>query len=748
VGRVERGRVLAGWFLALASGWLAIGAPAVFGQDANAVCDSPERPDWATMPDVSSTAPGQNFLCNYAIDRETGVSGTAITIEYYCSAQEGSERFQGVRGDGRETETTPDGAPAGLMIIEEGPKAANPDNPQSEGVFSIFFPDPFSLMEKEWVLLNPQVFATIVVNTNERDVLEEVDRFGVDDAEPVARMLANRHRGTMPCTIPEVPGGSELTSGSGVPGLPVIVLVGTGVVLIGGYEVWRRRRKPGEAPAGPTSRTRGPSTVPPQCRGLETLHESAIARQAVLEEAVTDLTQVLEKAEKIHRTNILKANVAVGWEIMSTIGGIGTDVALALRPAVLRHAPPGLETDSWKPKGPISQKLTHALQQAGDAADAAVSRLKALSDELTQSARTIVARVADSPAVKQAQEAADAAFEALKQMEKRFELSEAARKQLGELETAMSSMDDVGKLTRQMEGLEDQILDKRAQLRNTLDLIKDKQGTLPADLKAARDKLRNITPTLDGAGMDKTIDPVLQRQIDDAGDAVDYMAKQLAKIDGSAEIAEATKRAKALEAELATLTQDLHNLKEPLAVASAEAVRQDRWHTELLQEVLKHGDVLKPEVDIARARLERARAALAESSRERFEALNDELWQLRAQVDAADAKAAAAKAQLDDLRASIDVGPSLITLPFTIVSEIVFGVGQSPAEIMDFLIQGRQNILITKSRLSAVRRALRNQQTETRKLADQLRACVAANTGHAVPAPVADPVAAAVERPA
>ena len=127
-------------------------------------------------------------------------------------------------------------------------------------------PIPFGLQEKEWRLLSPQVFATMVVLTNERGKVPETERFGVEQAEVVARDLANHSRSAAGCDIPEIGAGTTTTGGGG--GLPVNVLVGAGgiaIIVIGGYTVWRRR--PGRlgrvAP-------RVAQNVPEQCRGSAT----------------------------------------------------------------------------------------------------------------------------------------------------------------------------------------------------------------------------------------------------------------------------------------------------------------------------------------------------------------------------------------------------------------------------------------------------------------------------------------------
>jgi hypothetical protein len=216
--------------------------------DAESLCAAGED-GWNVITEASSTdASPTGFLCNYRVDRPAGESGTAITIEYFCSAAEGRGRYDSVAGE-RDTETFRDDA-TGVLVTEEGPKAQNPDNPQSDGVFSQFFSEPFTLQEKEWRLLNEQVFATIVVLTNERGVVSEEERFGVTQAEAVARTLADRSRSAAGCAIPATASGrrtpppSTEKDGGGSPLAVILIVAGAlALVVVGGYFARDRLRR-------------------------------------------------------------------------------------------------------------------------------------------------------------------------------------------------------------------------------------------------------------------------------------------------------------------------------------------------------------------------------------------------------------------------------------------------------------------------------------------------------------------------
>jgi hypothetical protein len=128
-----------------------------------------------------------------------------------------------VAGSTRRTETKRvDGE---LLIIEEGPAAKNPDNPQSSGINATLYDGQYNLFEKEWRLLNPQVFATIVVITN-RGTVPEDKRFGVDDVEPMARTLANANTAGAGCPIASVGGAAGGDDG----GNTLVIVGGVGLV--------------------------------------------------------------------------------------------------------------------------------------------------------------------------------------------------------------------------------------------------------------------------------------------------------------------------------------------------------------------------------------------------------------------------------------------------------------------------------------------------------------------------------------
>ena len=204
-----------------------VAAPGVALAQAAINCTAGAPAEWEFFAKASSNSVGTQILCNYSVTgtvsgkRGELIGGTAITIEYFCSPTDASKRFDGVTNSIRKTETN---RVAGqLLVIEEGPSAKNPDNPQRNGITSTLYDGVYNLFEKEWRLLNPQVFATIVVITDRGRVPED-KRLSVKQVEPVARSLAEANSSGAGCTIPG-------TGGDGGGDNTAIVVVG-GIALV------------------------------------------------------------------------------------------------------------------------------------------------------------------------------------------------------------------------------------------------------------------------------------------------------------------------------------------------------------------------------------------------------------------------------------------------------------------------------------------------------------------------------------
>ncbi len=337
------------------AGLLGAASPAAARQDTagDLTCDEGRPEGWEVIPGVNTDA-GDTLICNYRVTRDlngqTFVSGVAITIEYFCTAQEGHDAFDGKTGK-RDTETE---RSTTKVVTEEGPQAANPDNPQPLPIDSMFFPDlSFGLQEKAWEALNSQVIATLYVLTNERGVAGESQRFGVTAIEPFARTLADKNSpSSADCSIPPVGNGGG--AGGGRPPTVAIMLGLGGAVVIGTW-VWRRR-PPGSA--GTPVDSRPFPEAPPVCHGAAEALHLAEERLELLRDAHRDVSETLDSPRKIHTVNMAKARVVIGWEIISTISGPAFDLALALRLASGRPGGTGDRRDGHVETAELDQPPT------------------------------------------------------------------------------------------------------------------------------------------------------------------------------------------------------------------------------------------------------------------------------------------------------------------------------------------------------------------------------------------------------
>jgi hypothetical protein len=712
------------------------------------------EPNWSIIADASNdSASASGFLCNYRVDRSNvtlsdgskvnlGKSGVAITIEYYCSADEGRQRYQSVAG-ARPTETYRDDT-AGVLITEEGPQAKNPDNVQNQGIFSGFFVDsngdpiPFGLQEKEWRLLNPQVFATMVVLTNERGKVDETERFGVEQAEVVARDLANRSRSAAGCDIPEI--GAGTTTGGGGGGLPVNVLIGVGgiaIVVIGGYTVWKRRPgQPGRV--GP----KVAPNVPPQCQGIATVYDDQVQILTTLHEAEKDLRQQLERAEKIHKNNLIKARMVVNLEIISAIGGSATDLALALRPAALRRAGPGAigQKDTWKPPGSMSAKWADRIRAAETAAREAWTKFQALRQDAALLLEPIEERIRQIPAVKNAKQMWEFHMNRLGEMMADLPKANALRTELSQLEAATEAA------SLEMKAAQTAFSKAQADVSAAETAFNMARNELPPgyhiaqkDLKDAEDKMAKLV----GAGVEDTARlgraqetlEAAQARVAAAGrESGDTLGKMS---DLERALADAKSRAEGAKTQLDAVGKTYD---------SAVGKRQKVSNTLLSQ----YNDLTLADID--------AQGKVASQAQREYDAaqagarnqVSQELLKKREEAHAAEVTAASAQGQLDDLRGQAEqdtlrsgmgtptdkggivsaIGKAIwwasapIRYPLTIAGEIVFGVGQSPQEIMEILLQGRTNIQLLRSHLGAVTRATFDQQRKLAPLRHQLEQCI------------------------
>jgi phage shock protein A len=736
---------------------LAFAVPA--GAQAALDCEAGTPEEWTVILSASSETTGTQFVCNYTVRNPEGgegnpvIGGTAITIEYYCSASDAKERFDGVTQTKRPTKTQSiDGE---MLTIEEGPKAANPDNPQKNGIFNTLLPGTYNLMEKEWRLLSSQVFATIVVNTN-RGIVEEKKRFGVTKVEPYARTLANQNSSGAGCKIPPV--GGAATAGARRSRPPVVILAGVGAVLIGGILVWRRRGGGANTTSATVPAPSGP------CDAMRQSLDTATEELGVLREAAHDLNSQLERADAIHRQNMVKASMVFGIEIASVVSGFATDAALAAR-SFHGLKPSGAsvlgEMDNWKPPSELGQALQAALARAHEAVAAAAARFRMLTEEASALVASVGRYVDDLPAVRLARGVVADAETAVSQMTKDLHLSNALRNEMDELESSMkTNAQQTWTLSHEKVRMEKLIPQKTDALTNARDIIKNAQGRLPVELAEVEAELKRLRAIEAESLTENTASLAnLARQIEETEEQAQYLGAHLREANVRPDVIKATEDMARLQKEIAQLPNQIENL------ASLEQKSYESYQRLLGQKqdcnirLRDIGDIHPGDVEKAMARKTDAEQRLGDamsSARERFA---HDLAQKEAAAKAAGAELMAADDYLNDLLTknvlnaskvpgannatvgsklakaggqALDAFTGVITWPLIVTGEIIFGVGQSPKEIWEILNAGRANIHMLRSRIGAIELETERQQN---KIVTRRRALEACEARHSAPQP-------------
>jgi hypothetical protein len=696
-------------------------------------CAKDEPEGWTVITTASSPEAGQQFVCNYQVRTKGNLSGTAITIEYFCDTAEGADRFKSITASPRKTETQR--VNGELLVIEEGPKAKNPDNPQSQGVFSTFFDVDFTLMEKEWRMLSPQVLTTIVVLTNDRGILTEAERHGVVRSEPVARSLANANRSVMPCNIPAVGGATSTRKGKG----PVVVIaLGGTAVLIGGYTVWKRRKLPFAPPAPPVLVAGG---VPPKCSGLAELFDQENAKLATLQEAAADLRRQVDRAERIHQNNIIKAKLVVGIEIASAFAGPALDLAVAMRrnymQSIFRSSDGGAlgQLDNWKPPGSISAKMAALLEQADAAVQAALSKFKRLRQQADEMGAALERVVNELPVVKEARENFHAARRRLGEIEEEFRQCEILRKQWDDL-TAASEANN--KQAIHWHGLVQQHANRLQDIEGRIAQAKGKLGVremLQRDIAKIKMDMEGIEDTM---------------RLGDLADDLQAKTAQLVRHEAEPDVKQALAELPGLEASLGPAKRDFESISK---LAQPELDKLSARSTELSNQRRETSIKLYQNENRTLADVEEQRQILGRAG-ENAESVRFDAWKRRSgDVEAAESAANTAATEhqqalsrRDDLRLQASQTPlelpsepsvasqvlsgigNLLKFPFTVLGELVFGVGQSPDEIMEILRVGRTNVMVLHSHIDAVDLAGAEQNERTDLLRRKLDRCVKANS--------------------
>jgi hypothetical protein len=350
-------------------------------------CDRDVPDGWAVIEDASSYG-GNVLVCNFRVNNESGV---AVTVEYYCTAAEGIDAFNGKIGQ-RDTEIL---RTADRLVIEEGPGSKDPSVGHPDGVSSQFFPGVgFEFFRKAWAKFSDQIVATIVVLTSVPDFDTE------SQVNSVALALANAHiPPSIPgCEIPALPGITKPADGSGGggAGVPIGIATAAGVVMVGGVVVWRRT-KARKRPA------RDSSSVPPKCVAHEKAYTTARDTLLTLQEAQEEMAAHLTKAQRIQQHNMLRVAGIMGFEGGRTVGS-AINLARQFRPRAWVPWQSVNATDFAKlnvgPEG--LSAIERAQQFVSSATDAMAAAAKAVSEA---AAKLRPSMLADNPLVRAAEDA-------------------------------------------------------------------------------------------------------------------------------------------------------------------------------------------------------------------------------------------------------------------------------------------------------------------------------------------------------
>lgn len=716
--------------------------PLLFGdaapaQNAPANCASGAPEGWDVIQEASGKSDRQ-VLCNYRIVRklptEQGpsqefVSGTAITVEYYCNPGEAQQAFAGKTGK-RDTETFRDST---KVVIEEGPRAANPDNPQRDGIRSHFFPDiVFEFFEKEWWLASQNTVMTLVVLTNEP---AGKDRLGVDDAETVARSVAFANSPDTPgCQITPPPtvapgGGAGGTKPGGSKTGTIIALVGGAtVIVVGGKTIWTK--KGSNKPVRPAS-----EPVPEACKAHQEQYEDARNNVMTLREACQELSEELRHAETIHANNIIKANMLVGYEVGSVVGGTVADTASSLRPKGGGGRSP---VDTWQPPSGLKGEMLNAIRKAREALDAAKDRVKRLWGEVDLLRNNLDGFPLTKAAVAQAKEAADILTKRLATMRERFAKATELRSKLDALE---QTMDEHGKKVtdalRNKELLEEQLLDAQHALNNARSNLKLDMDPLQRRLKALKDDLTSLTPTVSSLDPNKTLDPDVLDGIERLQRSIDGVEDQIGNLSAGAQ----AQKIKDLETKITNLEGALPGARDHLRVMNEVQNRHMGDHQKALTEALKFEDATQAALDDVAKAQAAAKANYDTLHQQAYQEGRRMLEQMRKKAEKAEVDAAIVEAYLEAMQTRADAAAAAaasasggggastwLWMPVTVLKELVFGTQQSPEEIMTILRTGKENIMSLTVRQRVLERSIQDQRSAAEALKKILDACVNANT--------------------
>jgi hypothetical protein len=548
--------------------------------------------------------------------------------------------------------------------------------------------------------------------------------------------------------------GSQTSGGTTTPGgtsggIPVDVVIGVvgGVVVvttitIGGWR-WRNRR----GALTPPSERLAPR-MPAQCRALADRHDSELEVLHSLREAAKELTEKIQRAETIHRNNLIKARMVINLEIIQTVGGLTTDLALALRPAVLRKALPGVlgEQDTWTPPGTLSKQLADRLRQAEELWRELLGRFHRLGNEIEMLKGTVAQAVEQLPGVRNAKQLWEFHMNRLGEMIADLPKADALRGQIAKLTPEIEAARSVADGTqtawrtaqRQWEQAQGALLIAKNQL-------PDDYWFAVNRLKDAETHLTDVIRDVRGFGPEDTI----------------RTSAQAAVVEAKAAVAAAEARSAAQMQKIGDLQKAVDAAAQPVKDAWAAHVAAGKTYDGLVDRRQTLSNVLTTQYnDLTSADVTAQGRIAGQAEREWQQAVAQGRQQVGLGLAEKEAErerifneATAAHQLVNELRAEAErgatwnrqVGSALggvvrvvatpITYPVGLVLEAwewAFGSSQSPQEIVNFLVRGQATIARLREYATTLERRILEQEQLVERLRTQVEACV---NGVSVPVP-------------
>ena len=523
----------------------------------------------------------------------------------------------------------------------------------------------------------------------------------------------------------------------GAGGIPIAVVIGVvgGVAVVTAITIggWRWRNRTGK-PLTPPGDRLAPN-VPARCRDIATRHDTELEVLNGLRSAETELTEKLDRAETIHKNNIIKARMVFNLEIIQTVGGFTTDLALALRPSVLRTAVPVIgEQDTWRPPGSITEAMSERIRQAQEAATNLWGRFQQLKNQVEMLRGTVQEAVEALPLVKEAKQVWQINMNRLGEMMADLPTAEALRGQIAKLEpdiaAARGNMDATETAWR---AAQREVSDAESAVNAAKNKLSDSYRLASTDLSKAEKRVKDMA----GYSADNTLRLTAESELAEA-----KIAMSQAERDSTADLQR-----------IADLQAAVESKKAPVDAAWEKHVQAGTAYDELAGQrqtlsntlTMQYNDLtaadIKKQADIT-AQAERK---IAQAESQGTAQVGRDLMERQAEQERTFEEAQGAQQLVKDLqvqaerdnswnrRVSRTLGSGVktvltpITYPVGLLVEgweWAFGRSQTPQEIVDILVRGQTNIRILRSYLNELDTKLFNQEQLVERLRTQVEACV------------------------